>query len=96
MVKKSKLDDMFKPKDNSRKAKPKRSNKVDNTQSREVESYHSRKVDSGKIGKRQVSFWLSGDLVEAFQIQAVREKKSNSQLLEEFIGKSLYEKGEQR
>ncbi len=82
MVKRSKLDDMFKPQNSSKKAKMR--------ESRKVESYHSRKVDTEKRGRRQVSFWLPDHLVEAFQIQAVRQKKSKSQLLEEFISKSLH------
>lgn len=54
------------------------------------------KVDIGEKGRRQVSFWLPVDLVETFQIQAVKEKKSNSQLLTEFIKRGLHKVGEKR
>ena len=94
MVKKSKLDDMFKPADSSVRAQPKKSRKVERYQSRKVESYHGSKVDIVKRGRRQVSFWLPADLVESFQIQAVKEKKSNSQLLAEFINRGLHGAGE--
>lgn len=87
--KKSKLDDMFKPAGNSARAQPKKSRKVEHYQSRKVDIYHGRKVDIEKGGNRQVSFWLPAGLVEAFQIQAVKEKKSNSQLLAEFIKAGL-------
>ena len=92
MVKKSKLDDMFKPADSGVRAQPKKSRKLEYYQSRKVESYHGSKVDMEERSRRQVSFWLPVDLVESFQIQAVKEKKSNSRLLQEFIKKGL-EKG---
>ena len=88
--KKSKLDDMFEPKDNDIKAVPKKSRKVEIYQSRKVDNYHGSKIDIGKRNRRQVSFWLPVDLVETFQIQAVKEKKSNSQLLAEFIKRGLH------
>ena len=84
MVRKSKLDDMFKPVDSSVRAQPKKSRKVEN--------YHGSKVDIAERTSRQVSFWLPADLVESFQIRAVKEKKSNSRLLQEFIKNGL-EKG---
>lgn len=96
MVKKSKLDDMFKPADSSVKTQPKKSRKVEHYQSRKVEVYHSRKVGIAKRSRRQVSFWLPADLVEDFQIYAVKEKKSNSRLLAEFIKRGLRGVGEKR
>ena len=90
--KKSKLDDMFEPKDNNVKAVSSR--KVEIYQSRKVDNYHGSKVDIRKRGKRQVSFWLPAGLVEDFQIQAVKDKKSNSQLLTEFIKRGLCGAGE--
>jgi hypothetical protein len=95
--KKSKLDDMFEPKDNNIKAVPKKkSRKVEIYQSRKVDNYHGSKVDIGKRGRRQVSFWLPVDLVEAFQIQAVKEKKNNSQMLAEFIRMGLHQAEEKK
>ena len=63
--------------------------KVGSQGGRAVEKQTSREVEPWQEGKTQVSYWLSTTLAEAIHLQAFKDKRSKSAIVEECIRKHL-------